>query len=122
MLGLGGERPKVNAERKLVPLTAHDGIKVMSIGFFVEQDAAVVWRGPMLHKALQQFLEDVDWGELDYLLIDLPPGHRRRLDDARPAAAAGEVPDRHHAPAGGPEGGAAARPRWRPSSSSRSPA
>jgi ATP-binding protein involved in chromosome partitioning len=55
-------------------LTAHDGIKVMSIGFFVEQDAAVVWRGPMLHKALQQFLEDVEWGELDYLLIDLPPG------------------------------------------------
>ncbi len=74
MLGLGAERPKVTAERKLVPLTAHDGIKVMSIGFFVEQDAAVVWRGPMLHKALQQFLEDVDWGELDYLLIDLPPG------------------------------------------------
>jgi ATP-binding protein involved in chromosome partitioning len=74
MLGLGAERPRVNAERKLVPLTAHDGIKVMSIGFFVEQDAAVVWRGPMLHKALQQFLEDVEWGELDYLLIDLPPG------------------------------------------------
>jgi ATP-binding protein involved in chromosome partitioning len=74
MLGLGAERPRVNAERKLVPLTAADGIKVMSIGFFVEQDAAVVWRGPMLHKALQQFLEDVDWGELDYLLIDLPPG------------------------------------------------
>jgi ATP-binding protein involved in chromosome partitioning len=74
MLGLGAERPKVNAERKLVPLSAHDGIKVMSIGFFVEQDAAVVWRGPMLHKALQQFLEDVEWGELDYLLIDLPPG------------------------------------------------
>ena len=74
MFGLGGERPKVNAERKIVPLTAHDGIAVMSIGFFVEQDAAVVWRGPMLHKALQQFLEDVEWGELDYLLIDLPPG------------------------------------------------
>ncbi len=74
MLGLGAERPKVNAQRKLIPLVAHDGIKVMSIGFFVEQDAAVVWRGPMLHKALQQFLEDVDWGELDYLLIDLPPG------------------------------------------------
>ena len=74
MLGLGAERPHVNAERKLVPLLAHDGIKVMSIGFFVEQDAAVVWRGPMLHKALQQFLEDVEWGELDYLLIDLPPG------------------------------------------------
>src|ERR1700749_2182226 len=74
MLGVGAERPKVNAERKLVPITAHDGIPVMSIGFFVEQDAAVVWRGPMLHKALQQFLEDVAWGELDYLLIDLPPG------------------------------------------------
>ncbi len=74
MLGLGAQRPKVNEERKLVPLRAHDGIAVMSIGFFVEQDAAVVWRGPMLHKALQQFLEDVEWGELDYLLIDLPPG------------------------------------------------
>jgi ATP-binding protein involved in chromosome partitioning len=74
MLGLGGERPRVNADRKLIPLAAHDGISVMSIGFFIEQDAAVVWRGPMLHKALQQFLEDVEWGELDYLLIDLPPG------------------------------------------------
>src|SRR5689334_22163315 len=74
MLGVGAERPKVNDERKLVPISAHDGISVMSIGFFVEQDAAVVWRGPMLHKALQQFLEDVAWGELDYLLIDLPPG------------------------------------------------
>jgi len=74
MLGLGAERPRVNAERKLLPLVAHDGIAVMSIGFFIEQDAAVVWRGPMLHKALQQFLEDVEWGELDYLLIDLPPG------------------------------------------------
>ena len=74
MLGLGAERPQVNANRKLLPIKAQDGISVMSIGFFVEQDAAVVWRGPMLHKALQQFLEDVEWGELDYLLIDLPPG------------------------------------------------
>jgi ATP-binding protein involved in chromosome partitioning len=74
MFGLGAQRPRVNADRKLIPLTAHDGIRVMSIGFFVEEDAAVVWRGPMLHKALQQFLEDVEWGELDYLLIDLPPG------------------------------------------------
>ncbi|MBV9473676.1 MAG: Mrp/NBP35 family ATP-binding protein [Solirubrobacterales bacterium] len=74
MLGLGSERPRVNANRKLLPLVAAEGISVMSIGFFVEQDAAVVWRGPMLHKALQQFLEDVEWGELDYLLIDLPPG------------------------------------------------
>ncbi len=74
MLGVGSERPRVNGERKLVPITALQGIRVMSIGFFVEPDAAVVWRGPMLHKALQQFLEDVEWGQLDYLLIDLPPG------------------------------------------------
>jgi ATP-binding protein involved in chromosome partitioning len=74
MLGVGAQRPKVSGDRKLIPIQAHEGITVMSIGFFVEQDAAVVWRGPMLHKALQQFLEDVDWGELDYLLIDLPPG------------------------------------------------
>jgi len=73
MLGLGNERPSVSAQRKIVPLQAH-GLKVMSIGFFVEEDAAVVWRGPMLHKALTQFLQDVDWGALDYLLIDLPPG------------------------------------------------
>jgi ATP-binding protein involved in chromosome partitioning len=74
MLGLGARRPQVNGERKIIPLEAHDGIKVMSIGFFVAEDAAVVWRGPMLHKALTQFLEDVAWGELDYLLVDLPPG------------------------------------------------
>jgi ATP-binding protein involved in chromosome partitioning len=73
MLGLGAERPSVSAERKIIPLDA-SGIAVMSIGFFVEEDAAVVWRGPMLHKALKQFLEDVDWGALDFLLIDLPPG------------------------------------------------
>jgi ATP-binding protein involved in chromosome partitioning len=63
----------VSAERKIIPLSAY-GVKVMSIGFFVEEDAAVVWRGPMLHKALSQFLKDVEWGRLDYLLIDLPPG------------------------------------------------
>ena len=68
------QAPEVKSERKIVPLEAHGGMKVMSIGFFIEEDAAVVWRGPMLHKALTQFLEDVDWGELDYLLVDLPPG------------------------------------------------
>jgi ATP-binding protein involved in chromosome partitioning len=73
MFGLGGQRPPVSAERKILPLESH-GVKVMSIGFFVQEDQAVVWRGPMLHKALTQFLEDVDWGELDYLLVDLPPG------------------------------------------------
>ncbi len=73
MYGLGATRPSVSAQRMIIPLEAH-GVKVMSIGFFVEEDAAVVWRGPMLHKALTQFLQDVDWGVLDYLLVDLPPG------------------------------------------------
>ncbi len=73
MLGLAAERPEVSAERKIIPLDAN-GIAVMSIGFFVPEDSAVVWRGPMLHKALKQFLEDVAWGALDFLLIDLPPG------------------------------------------------
>src|ERR671919_1671741 len=73
MLGLD-QRPDVNAERKIIPPTGPAGVKVMSIGFFLDQDAAVVWRGPMLHKAIQQFLEDVAWEELDYLLLDLPPG------------------------------------------------
>ncbi len=72
MFGVTG-RPPVSPERKIVPLEA-GGVKIMSIGFFVEEDAAVVWRGPMLHKALTQFLEDVEWGELDFLLVDLPPG------------------------------------------------
>lgn len=74
MFGLNGERAKVNAARKIMPLDSAEGVRVVSIGFFIDQDAAVVWRGPMLHKALQQFIEDVDWGALDYLLIDLPPG------------------------------------------------
>ncbi len=73
MFGLGSDRPPVSPERKILPLESH-GVKVMSIGFFVQEDSAVVWRGPMLHKALTQFLEDVDWGALDFLLVDLPPG------------------------------------------------
>jgi ATP-binding protein involved in chromosome partitioning len=72
MFGVSG-RPPVSPQRKIMPLVGH-GVKVMSIGFFVEEDSAVVWRGPMLHKALTQFLEDVEWGELDFLLVDLPPG------------------------------------------------
>ena len=72
MFGLSG-RPPVSPQRKIMPLEGQ-GVKVMSIGFFVEEDSAVVWRGPMLHKALTQFLEDVEWGALDFLLVDLPPG------------------------------------------------
>jgi ATP-binding protein involved in chromosome partitioning len=74
MLGVHG-RPLVSAERKILPLEARGGVKAISIEFFLsERDQAITWRGPMLHKAIRQFLEDVDWGELDYLLIDLPPG------------------------------------------------
>jgi ATP-binding protein involved in chromosome partitioning len=74
MLGVHG-RPMVSAQRKILPLEAAGGVKAISIEFFLnEQDQAITWRGPMLHKAIRQFLEDVDWGELDYLLIDLPPG------------------------------------------------
>jgi ATP-binding protein involved in chromosome partitioning len=73
MLGVD-QKPEVNSERKIMPPVADCGVRTMSIGYFVEQNSAVVWRGPMLHKAIQQFLEDVAWGDLDYLLLDLPPG------------------------------------------------
>jgi ATP-binding protein involved in chromosome partitioning len=73
MLGVN-RKPEVSAERKILPLSSPSGVKVMSIGFFVEENAPVVWRGPMLHKAIQQFLEDVAWDELEFLLLDLPPG------------------------------------------------
>src|SRR5215217_5172528 len=74
MLGVHG-RPRVSSARKILPLEAPGGIKAVSIEHFIEgRDQAITWRGPMLHKAIRQFLEDVDWGELDYLLIDLPPG------------------------------------------------
>ena len=109
MLGVHG-RPSVSAERKIIPLDGPGGVKAISIEFFLDrEDQAITWRGPMLHKAIRQFLEDVDWGELDYLLIDLPPGTGRRVDDARAAAAAGAVRDRDHPPARRPEGGQARR-------------
>jgi ATP-binding protein involved in chromosome partitioning len=58
---------------KLTPATAY-GVKLMSIGFLVKPNQPLIWRGPMLHSAIRQFLTDVDWGELDYLIVDLPPG------------------------------------------------
>jgi ATP-binding protein involved in chromosome partitioning len=74
MLGVHG-KPTVSSKRRIIPLTGPHGVRVISIEYFLqEQDQAIVWRGPMLHKAVRQFLEDVEWGELDYLLIDLPPG------------------------------------------------
>ncbi len=70
---LGVEGKPVALDGMVMPLQAH-GCKVISIGFFTDPDRSVIWRGPMLHRALQQFLADVYWGELDFLLCDLPPG------------------------------------------------
>ncbi len=71
MMGLEG-RPEVEGE-SLVPLSRH-GVKVMSMGFLVDDNTPVVWRGPMVMKTIQQFVQNVKWGELDVLLVDLPPG------------------------------------------------
>ncbi len=72
MLGIENEKPFVRDE-KIMPIEVAD-IKVMSMGFMVEPDKAVIWRGPMVHGVIKQFLDQVEWGELDYLIIDLPPG------------------------------------------------
>ena len=71
MLGVHGK--PVGFNDMIMPLEGH-GVKVISMGFFVPEDTPVIWRGPMLHKAIEQFLGDVYWGELDFLLCDLPPG------------------------------------------------
>jgi ATP-binding protein involved in chromosome partitioning len=72
MLGLR-QRPEAGPDQKIIPLE-RDGLKVMSIGFLLEDDTAVIWRGPMVMQMVKQFLRDVAWGELDYLVLDLPPG------------------------------------------------
>ena len=73
MMGVN-ERPSVTeSDDKLVPLQSH-GVKLMSMGFLLQDDQPVIWRGPMIMKTIQQFVMQVDWGELDYLLVDLPPG------------------------------------------------
>lgn len=72
MMGLR-EKPDSDADDMIIPLVAHN-VKFMSMGFFVEADAPVIWRGPMVHSAIQQLLRDVAWGDLDILVIDLPPG------------------------------------------------
>ncbi|MBC7721276.1 MAG: Mrp/NBP35 family ATP-binding protein [Pedobacter sp.] len=76
MFGVRGERPmmkEVNGKGMIMPLNKY-GIKLMSIGLLVDEKSAVVWRGPMASSAIKQFVTDVDWGELDYLIIDMPPG------------------------------------------------
>src|SRR3989440_5938315 len=71
MMGVSG--PPVGFNNMILPLESH-GVKIISMGFFVSEETPVIWRGPMLHKAVQQFLGDVYWGDLDFLLADLPPG------------------------------------------------
>ena len=73
MLGLRDSRPTMTVDDRISPIPRY-GLQVMSMGFMLKEDQAVVWRGPMLGKALQQFIEDVEWGELDYVIIDMPPG------------------------------------------------
>jgi ATP-binding protein involved in chromosome partitioning len=74
MFGVGeGERPGSEPDGRLLPIERH-GVKLMSMGFFVAEGSPLIWRGPMLTKALTQFLFDVKWGALDYLIVDLPPG------------------------------------------------
>ena len=72
MLGIENEKPAIVGEQ-IAPVTAH-GLKIMSIGFMLAPEQAVIWRGPMIHGTIKQFLDQVDWGELDYLIVDLPPG------------------------------------------------
>jgi len=67
------ERPTLSPEEKMVPPEKY-GVKLMSIGFLIDGDQPVIWRGPMIQKTIQQFVMAVDWGELDFLLVDLPPG------------------------------------------------
>lgn len=73
LFGALHQRPVVDENQKIQPLVRH-GVKLMSMGFLVDEDSAVIWRGPMLFKAMDQFFRDVDWGDLDILIIDLPPG------------------------------------------------
>jgi ATP-binding protein involved in chromosome partitioning len=72
MMGIR-ERPTISAQEKMVPPSNY-GVKLMSMGFLLDGDTPVIWRGPMIMKTIQQFVTQVDWGRLDYLLVDLPPG------------------------------------------------
>src|SRR2546421_10572633 len=73
MMGLK-ERPNVTGTSGAIEPIVRFGIKLVSIGFFLDENKPVIWRGPMVHGAIQQFLRDFDWGDLDYLVVDLPPG------------------------------------------------
>lgn len=73
MMGAADARPEVNEKQRIQPVLRY-GVRTMSLGYLVDEGQAAVWRGPMLFKAMDQFFRDVSWGQLDYLVIDLPPG------------------------------------------------
>jgi ATP-binding protein involved in chromosome partitioning len=73
MVGLGFDEPQITPDKKLIPVEAF-GLKIMSMGFLADPNTPVIWRGPMLHGAIRQFFSDVAWGNLDYMVVDLPPG------------------------------------------------
>ena len=95
MMGVNAPPPVVN--EKIIPLEAH-GVKVISLGFLIERDQPAIWRGPIVMKIVTQFLRDVAWGQLDYFIVDMPPGtgdaqlslvqatHVRRRDHRHDAA------------------------------------
>ncbi len=72
MIGLSGT-PNITEDKKIIPLEK-DGIKIISVHFFVQEDQPLIWRGPLVSNLINQFINDVEWGELDYLIVDLPPG------------------------------------------------
>ncbi len=100
----GSDKPKIIPNERVI---GEGLLKVVSTGFLVDEETALMWRGLMLTKAVEQFLRDVRWGELDYLLIDMPPGHRRRADGPGAHAAEHRSHRRHDAGARRAEGCAA---------------
>lgn len=73
MMGVDGLPEQTSEDKKIIPAQAH-GVKIISIGFMVQNGVPLIWRGPMLNSAIRQFVNDVDWGDIDYLIVDLPPG------------------------------------------------
>lgn len=89
MVGIEGQKPDTQ-DGKIIPLMAH-GLKIMSIGFLIAENSPLIWRGVMVHKAMMQMLGGVDWGELDFLVVDMPPGtgdaHLTLVQKSRPNGA-----------------------------------
>ena len=93
--------PEVGEDKRMIPAERFN-VKVMSMGFFQQkEEEAIIWRGPMVHNAINQFLQSTDWGELDYLIIDLPPGHVRRAAYGHADAGHGRLHRGHHSAGAG---------------------